>query len=118
MLGHVKNIDGVCKLLAQVVHVTLDTLLAKDRSVVDNCTFCDRIRQRECCWRIKLPTNPLDSRSVFVCKANCAVATVEHQTFTAVLQTAKHRRVHARKITGLRHVRVAGCIAIAISPEV
>ena len=36
----VKNIDfGVCKLLTQVVHVTLDTLLAKARSFVDNCTF-------------------------------------------------------------------------------
>ena len=51
MLGQVimKNIDfGVCKLLTQVVHVTLDTLLAKARSFVDNCTFWDRIRQREC----------------------------------------------------------------------
>ena len=116
MLEQVKNIDGVWKLLAQVVHVTLDTLLAKARSFVDNCTFCDRIRQRECRWQIKLPTNPLDS--AFVCTANCAVATVERKTFTAVLQTAKHRRVHAREITGLSHVRVAGCIAIAISPEV
>ena len=49
MLGQVKNIDvGVCKLLTQVVHITLDTLLAKARSFVDNCTFWDRIRQREC----------------------------------------------------------------------
>ena len=41
MLGQVKNIDfGVCrKLLTQVVHVTLDTLLAKAPSFVDNCTF-------------------------------------------------------------------------------
>ena len=84
MLGQVKNIDfGVCKLLTQVVHVTLDTLLAKARSFVDNCTFWDRIRQRECRWRIELPTNPLDS--VSVCTANCAVATVEYKTFTAVL---------------------------------
>ena len=108
MLGQVKNIDfRVCKLLTQVVHVTLDTLLAKARSFVDNCTFCDRIRQRDCPWRIKLPTDPLDS--VFVCTANCAVATVEHKTFefTAVLQTAKHRRVHARELTGLRHVHEA-----------
>ena len=121
MLGQVKNIDfGVCKLLTQVVHVTLDTLLTKARSFVDNCTFWDRIRQRECRWRIKLPTNPLDS--VFVCTANCAVATVEHNTFTAVLHEtatqAKQRRVHAREIKRLRHVRIAGCIAIAISPEV
>ena len=129
MLGQVKNIDfGVCKLLTQVVHVTLDTLLAKARSFVDNCTFWDRIRQQECRWRIKLPTNPLDS--VFVSTANCAVATVEYKTFTAVLHAttlakknwdshaqAKQRRVHAREITHLRHVRVAGCIAIAISPE-
>ena len=49
MLGQVKNIDfEVCKLLTQVVHVTLDTLLVKARSFVDNCTFWDRIRQREC----------------------------------------------------------------------
>ena len=62
MLGQVKNIDfGVCKLLTQVVHVTLDTLLVKAPSCVDNCRFWDRIRQRECRWRIKLPTNPLDS---------------------------------------------------------
>ena len=40
MLGQVKNINfGVCKLLTQVVHVTFDTLLAKARSFVDNCTF-------------------------------------------------------------------------------
>ena len=30
---------------------------------------------------------------------------------------AKQRRVHAREITRLCHVGVAGCIAIAISPE-
>ena len=77
MLGQAKNINfGVCKLLTQVVHVTLDTLLAKARWFVDNCTFWDRIRQRESRWRIKFPTNPLDS--VFVCTVNCAVATVEY----------------------------------------
>ena len=37
MLGQVKNIDfGVCKPLTQAVHVTLDPLLAKARSFVDN----------------------------------------------------------------------------------
>ena len=36
---------------------------------------------------------PLDSISA--CTANCAVATVEYKTFTAVLQ-AKQRRVHTR----------------------
>ena len=87
MLGQVKNINfGVCKLLTQVVHVTCDTLLAKARSFFDNCTFWDRIRQRECRWRIKLPTNPLDS--VFLCTANCAVATGEYKTFTAVLHAS------------------------------
>ena len=40
MRNVVKNIDfGVCKLLTQFVHVTLDTLLAKAPSFVDNCTF-------------------------------------------------------------------------------
>ena len=30
---------GGCKLLSPVVHVALDTLLAKASSLVDNCTF-------------------------------------------------------------------------------
>ena len=34
---------GGCKLLSPVVHVALDTLLAKAPSLVDNCTFRDRI---------------------------------------------------------------------------
>ena len=34
---------GGCKLLSQVVHVALDTLLGKAPSLVDNCTFRDRI---------------------------------------------------------------------------
>ena len=35
-----KKIDfGGCKLLTQVVHVAIDTLLAKAPSLVDNCTF-------------------------------------------------------------------------------
>ena len=34
---------GCGKLLSPVVHVALDTLLAKAPSLVDNCTFRDRI---------------------------------------------------------------------------
>ena len=128
MLGQVKNIDfGVCKLLTQVVHLTLDTLLAKARSFADNCTFWDRIRQRECRWRIELPTNPLDS--VSVCTANCAVATLEYNTSTAVLHyfcPKKLRQSRASQAKGACErsgacatcARIAGCIAIAISPEV
>ena len=82
MLRQVKTTDfGDCKLLTQVVHIALDTLVAKAPLLVDNCTLCDRIRQRECRWRIKLPTNPLDL--VFVFTASCADATVEQKTFTA-----------------------------------
>ena len=40
MLGQVKNIDFVvCKLLTQVVHVTLDTLLVKARSLLTTARF-------------------------------------------------------------------------------
>ena len=120
-LGQVKNIDfEVCKLLTQVLHATLDTLLAKARSFLDNCTFWDRIRQRECRWRIKLPTNPLDSVFVWTGQlqqlSRPSITAVLHETATQ----SKQRRLHAREIKRLRHVRVhvAGCIAIAISPEV
>ena len=61
MLGPVKEWFGDCKLPTQVVHVALDTPLAKSPPLVDDCTFWDRTWQGECCWWIKLPMNPLES---------------------------------------------------------
>ena len=89
MLGQVKKMDlGVEKLLSPVVHAALDTLLAKTPSLVDNCTFRDRIDENVAgaVRRIKLPSNPLES----LCMASCAaVATVEWKIFTTVIQYSR-----------------------------
>ena len=77
MLGQVKEIDfGVCKLLTQVVHVTLDIFLAKVSA-----------RPSLQCYMLQ-------------CRSTALAKKIETDT------QAKQRRVHAREITRLRHVRV------------
>ena len=74
---------GGCKLLSPVVRVVLDTESPRKGSIVSRQLHVSRQNRQECRWRIKLPSNPLES----LCTASCAaVATVEWKIFTAVIQ--------------------------------
>ena len=91
MLGQVKKMDfGGCKLLSPVVRVVLDTESPRKGSIVSWQLHVSRQNRQECHWRIKLPSNPLES----LCTASCAaVATVEWKIFTAVI---RYRRAASR----------------------
>ena len=89
MLGQVKNIDFmVCKLLTQAVHVTLDTLLAKARSFVDNCRQNPATRMSLADQVAYEPTRP-----GLCVHGQLRVATVEYKTFTAVLQATPGQKI-------------------------
>ena len=79
--GRWRTLIWGCKLLTQVVHVALDTLLAKAPLLVATAARFERESTRMS-MADKFSVKPT---WVFVCTASCAaVATVEWKTFTAI----------------------------------
>ena len=84
MLGHVKKMD-----LGVAANFSLRRARSawhspREGSIVSRQLHVLRQNRRECRWRIKLPSNPLELESL--CTASCAaVATVEWKIFTAVI---------------------------------